>query len=106
MCAGRLPMRKEIVWNAGMHSHPECLNKLPVNVEEQKTRSSRTHSTRRPPSEEKNKPKHLHRSEATEGHRSVVQRVMLRNDTRGLNSLSCIQVQLRQMVGNHGNHPQ
>lgn len=31
-------MRKEIVWNAGMHSHPEWLNKLPVNVaEEQKT---------------------------------------------------------------------
>lgn len=31
MCTGRLPMRKEIVWNAGMHSHPKCLNKLAVN---------------------------------------------------------------------------
>lgn len=30
-CAGRLPMRKEIVWNVGMHSHPKCLNKLPMN---------------------------------------------------------------------------
>lgn len=30
-------MREEIVWNAGMHSHPECLNKLPTNAaEEQK----------------------------------------------------------------------
>lgn len=28
---GWLPMRKEIVWNAGMHSHPKCLNKLAVN---------------------------------------------------------------------------
>lgn len=24
-------MRKEIVWNAGKHSHPKCLNKLAVN---------------------------------------------------------------------------
>lgn len=38
LCAGRLPMRKEIVWNVGMHSHPKCLNKLHmkevVNTEE------------------------------------------------------------------------
>lgn len=35
-------MREEIVWNAGMHSHPKCLNKLPVNAaEEEKTRISR-----------------------------------------------------------------
>lgn len=31
LCTGRLPMRKEIVWNAGMHSHPKCLNKLVLN---------------------------------------------------------------------------
>ena len=32
-------MREEIVGNAGMHSHPEWLNKLPLNAaEEQKTR--------------------------------------------------------------------
>lgn len=34
-------MRKEIVWNAGMHSHPKCLNKLAVteavNGEERET---------------------------------------------------------------------
>lgn len=39
-------MRKEIVWNAGLHSHPECLNKLPVNGaangEEQETTIKRT----------------------------------------------------------------
>lgn len=29
--AGWLPMRKEIAWNVGMHSHPKCLNKLAVN---------------------------------------------------------------------------
>lgn len=39
-------MRKEIGWNAGMHSHPECLNKLSmneaVNTGEQKTTITRT----------------------------------------------------------------
>lgn len=39
--AGWVPMRKEIVWNVGMHSHPNFLNKLPmneaVNAGEQKT---------------------------------------------------------------------
>lgn len=40
--AGRVPMREEIVWNAGMHSHPGRLNKLPVNAAEgQKTGISR-----------------------------------------------------------------
>lgn len=31
LCAGWVPMRTEIGWNVGMHSHPECLNKLPMN---------------------------------------------------------------------------
>lgn len=37
LCTGRLPMRKEIVWNAGMHSRPKCLNKLSVKGEERET---------------------------------------------------------------------
>lgn len=31
MGAGWLPKRKETAWNAGMHSHTKCLNKLAVN---------------------------------------------------------------------------
>lgn len=54
--AGRLPMRKETVWNAGMHSHPECLNQLPVNAaEEQKTRISRTRLLRGHPPGKRNR---------------------------------------------------
>lgn len=54
MClrGGRAPKRKVICRNVGMHSHPECLNKLPVkeavNTRQRKTTITRPHR-RRPP---------------------------------------------------------
>lgn len=46
LCAGRLPMRKEAVWNAGMHWHSKCLNKLPMNeaVNAEGQRATITHA--------------------------------------------------------------
>lgn len=41
-------MRKEIVWNVGMHSQPKCLNKLSmneaVNVGDQRTTITHAHT--------------------------------------------------------------